>query len=445
MLAALAALRHEADFSLNVLHVIHGIRPAEECLKDSEAVESLCGELEVPCRIAVIPGGRIEQAAGKWGTGVEAAARFFRRRALNREAGRINADRILTAHTKDDLLETILMRIIRGCGPAGLAGIPAKNGRYLKPLLGLTRAGVLDYLGEKGISYRTDLSNMDTRYLRNRVRHKLIPVLDENFPDWRSSLLSLAETQKMVADFITEEAAKRLVWDTGEGLRVNSGELFAQPPIIREESVFLAADRLLRNEANGKGLSVPRRKSLRNLLADFENGKTKKGDLGPVLLELNEDRIGITKKRKQSFESGFTLLIDAPGNYRFMGLIIKAGIHTGENAVSGSVLKDRVFYAEFPLVFTKHEPGDFIVRAGHKYRLSDILKQDARKGFTGFITAADQKGNTAFLGTGRRPAVLFCKYTNGMNAIGKNENPPDVGPNTGEFELIMGFAGGPDE
>ncbi|MDR0496482.1 MAG: tRNA lysidine(34) synthetase TilS, partial [Treponema sp.] len=214
MLAGLAVLREKAAFSLHCVHVEHGIRPASENQGDAQAVETLCEKLNVPCRVISIPPGKIASYAAKGGPGIEGAARFFRHKALRAEARRVNADLILTAHTCDDLLETILMRVLRGSGPAGLSPMPRMRGCLLRPLLELTRKDVLEYLEKKDILYRTDSTNADIMYLRNRIRLKLIPVLDDFFPSWRNSLLALAETQALTADFLSSEVRKSLTWES---------------------------------------------------------------------------------------------------------------------------------------------------------------------------------------------------------------------------------------
>ncbi|MCL2472712.1 MAG: tRNA lysidine(34) synthetase TilS, partial [Treponema sp.] len=253
MLAGLAALREESDFRLHCVHVDHGLRPPEESRGDAQAVADLCRKLEVPCRIISITPGRIASCAGSGGPGIEAAARIFRLRAFNRERRRTGADWILTAHTRDDVLETLLMRILRGSGPAGLALISKTRGHIKRPLLELTRQDVLKYLDEKGISYRTDSTNADIRYLRNRIRHKLVPFLDFHFPSWRNSLLALGETQTLAASFIASEAQKCLPWESFAGLKDEEGEhglklreadFAGAPPVVREEAIFAGVDML---------------------------------------------------------------------------------------------------------------------------------------------------------------------------------------------------------
>jgi tRNA(Ile)-lysidine synthase len=417
MLAALAAVRDRGKtgpggppFVLNCLHVEHGIRPPEESLADAWAVEELCDELEVPCRVVSVAPGKI--AVSTNGEGLEAAARRFRRRAWNAERRRIGAARILVAHTADDRLETLLMGVLRGAGPAGLAAMPRERGAILRPLLDLSRADVLRYLEERRISFRTDSTNADIRFLRNRLRLKLIPCLDEFFPSWRKGLLALGETQTLAAAFLAGETRRRVPWEPDDGgLKTLGSAFFNEPEIIREEAVFLAADLLAsagkpadasrRAGTTGKPGKRPRRAALRRALSGALN---KAADLGPVRLQRAGDQLRVKPSCPEYLDRGFSLLIKAPGSYTLKGgafpyvsggglrfeVSTSAPHHAGTSGRRG-------FFARFPLVLRTWREGDFILRAGQKRRLSDILKEKALTGYGGSITAWDPEGCAAFI------------------------------------------------
>ena len=408
MLAALARLREGAGFALHCVHVEHGIRPPEESRGDADAVRALCKRLDVPCRVVSITPGKIAVFAANGGPGIEGAARLFRGRALRRERRRIGACCILTAHTMDDVQETILMRVLRGSGPAGLAVMPRARGFMLRPLLELTRQDVLSYLEERGIPYRTDSTNADTRFLRNRIRHKLIPLLDECFPSWRVSLMSLAETQSLTADFLASETRKRLPWK-GEGrLWLNEADFLNAPPILREEAIFAGADMLA--SAHGP---VPKRAAVRR--AAGQAASVTAADLGPVRLCRRDGVIELTPALPPPGERGFSLVIQEAGAYSLAGrvvglkkkraLCVRAGLGPSGGEADG------VFSAAFPLVLRKHRNGDCIYKGGHKRRFSDILDKNTRtkgeprsltsalpSGYTGIITAEDTEGIAAFIG-----------------------------------------------
>jgi tRNA(Ile)-lysidine synthase len=169
LLHALVLLRSEYALRLSVCHVHHGLRP--EADRDAAFVEALASRLSCPARVV-----RVEVARGG-GRSPEEAARLVRLAALGRVARATGARRIALGHTADDQVETVLMRILQGAGPRGLAGIPARRGQIVRPLLDVSRAEVLAHLAAHGLESVEDATNRDTRFLRNRVRHELLPLL----------------------------------------------------------------------------------------------------------------------------------------------------------------------------------------------------------------------------------------------------------------------------
>ena len=431
MLTALASLRNNKDFakkhfSIHVLHVDHGMRPGKESQEDALAVKKLCRDIEIPCCIASVKPGRIDRAASKYRLGPEASARHFRMAALKREAKRIKAGKILIAHTHDDLLENILIRLLRGSGPCGLALMPKEKGRFLRPILELTRQDVLDYLNEKNITFRIDSTNNEIRYLRNRIRHKLIPCLDEFFPSWSSSLYRLAETQTLAGDFIGKEAQKRLPWKQGldkSSLWVNTKDFMQESMIIQEEAVFIALNLLSAQHRVLAQQRMLRRRSLRQLLQDFKAAKTKTGDLGPIIIKKDDKRVNITRnvtsKSSSGFEYGFSLIIDKPGEYIYKGISIKTELLTESQTENHIENESRnVFYTQFPLVLRNWAKKDFIINTGQKRCLNDILDRTTYKAF---ITALDKEGTAAFIGLAKGKPTLLC-------ARDSNNNPLDSNP-----------------
>jgi len=394
MLVALAALRGRwQDFDLRCIHVEHGIREKAESRGDAEFVRSLCEKHGIPCRIVSVRPGKVAETARKRGVGIEAAARLYRRRAWFREAARLEPDhgpvRILVAHTADDMLETVLMRVLRGAGPSGLAAMPAGRGRILRPLLALSRRDVLSYLARKGVPWREDSTNTDTRYLRNRVRHRLVPLLTEDFPRWRTALSSLAETQSLAADFIVSEANRRVKWQPIPGtetftrkadaeLRTDEANFFAQPAIVREEALFQGIDVLLAGSAtlaNGVKRSNIRR---------FSWEKVSAVDLGQVRLRRENGMVTLSGQKNAlrlaaGFECGFSLLINTPGFYTLKGVTVEVG---GDFDCGGAV-----FFASLPLVLRPSFKED---RIGHArssgYSCGKV------------VSAVDSLGIAAFIG-----------------------------------------------
>lgn len=155
----------------------------------------------------------------------EASMRRGRREALE-GAG---TDVIALAHHADDHAETFLLRALRGTGPRGLCGLRPRHGRYVRPLLGLRRAELLAYARDVGLAWREDPSNDDPRFARNRVRHELLPLLEDLRP---GAIEALARTARLVGE---ESAYMETQVDATapEGAWSCSFLAHAPPPIVR--------------------------------------------------------------------------------------------------------------------------------------------------------------------------------------------------------------------
>src|SRR5438128_1897890 len=201
LLAALAELAPGRGLGLTVVHADHGLRGAEGAA-EAGAVAALAARLGVAflrCTVPVSPGPDLE-----------ARARRVRYRALARVAADIGAGRIVTGHTQDDQVETVLLRLLRGTGRRGLGAMRPVRGRLWRPLLAVTRADVRRFLAERGLGFAVDRTNADLRYARNRVRRLLVPLLRAEFnPRLGPALAALAERLRDEDDFLAVAAAGR--------------------------------------------------------------------------------------------------------------------------------------------------------------------------------------------------------------------------------------------
>ena len=316
--ALLAVIPKERIFCL---HVDHGLRPEQESGGDADLVAQFCKKADTHCVIVSIPPGKIEAYGRRKGIGIEAAARHFRHKALNNHAEKLGAGksvRILIAHTKNDALELALMRVLRGAGPAGLAFMPESRGKILRPLLSLSRSEIITYLKEKNIPFREDSTNTDERFLRNRIRHRLMPFLDECFPAWKQGLTGMAKTQSIMAEFLKEETQKRICWEqTDRGLETCVKNFFLQSLIIREEALYSGINLLIL--AKNSHSIIPKRSVIRR----FCEGSVKAVDLGKIYIKIKDKKVRVVPKKKEFFEKGSVMLIKERGNYTFNGLSIK--------------------------------------------------------------------------------------------------------------------------
>jgi tRNA(Ile)-lysidine synthase len=248
LLRAILATKARAGGRGGVLaaHLHHGLRGVEADA-DQAWLERLCSQLEV--QLAV---GQADWAAGvaDAGDGWEAAARALRYDFLLQSAERIGARFVAVAHTADDQVETVLHRVVRGTGLAGLAGTPrsrplSASVTLVRPLLGIRRTTVLEYLSSLGQDYRVDASNLDPRFTRNRLRHELLPLLRNAFNrEVDEALLRLSiqagEAQRLIAEMAATQAEHCVATDAERRVRINRQSLSDLPPLVVREVFKLA-------------------------------------------------------------------------------------------------------------------------------------------------------------------------------------------------------------
>ena len=176
LLAVLADLRETLGFRAVVLHVDHGLRPDSH--DDARFVADLAARFGLPCHTLR---ARIRRRPRE---SLEMAARRTRLAFFARMTRKLGLDAIATGHHADDVAETFIMRMARGAGPEGLAGLKPVSHvdgiTFIRPLLGLRDSDLRDYLRRRGLPWREDSTNADTSILRNKVRHVILPFLREH-------------------------------------------------------------------------------------------------------------------------------------------------------------------------------------------------------------------------------------------------------------------------
>ncbi len=274
LLAGLTALAKRKKFRVVACHVHHSIR-ADEADADASAAGQLAERLGAGYRLVRVnaPGFAFET-----GESLETAARILRYDALRRVADELETEdpsadvRVAVAHTKSDLAETVLQRILRGTGPDGLAAmhsigfVPGTDRMLVRPLLSLTAEETRAYCDARGLIPRRDSSNGDPAYTRSRIRTELMPVLKRDYnPDIETALARLANIAAMDRDFL-EMWAEQLLEALGATETVRSAspdgpsdgaipldrrELLALHPAVGTRVIALA----LRNLGMEKDLS----------------------------------------------------------------------------------------------------------------------------------------------------------------------------------------------
>lgn len=202
LLQILYSRREELNIEVMAAHFEHGIRGSES-VRDAQFVAGYCRENGIVCRVG---SEDIPARAAENGLGLEECARIFRYEFLKAAANELGCDLIATAHNADDNAETMIFNLSRGTGGAGLRGIPTKNGNVVRPLLGMTRKEIEDYMASHGVPFIMDSTNFSDEYSRNKIRHNIMPVMRELNPSFSRGALKTAELLRRDEEYFLELA-----------------------------------------------------------------------------------------------------------------------------------------------------------------------------------------------------------------------------------------------
>lgn len=192
------------DNETGIAHCNFSLR-AEESDNDEKLVQKFAADHNIPFYSAVF---RTKEIAKKEGLSIQMAARELRYEWFEEIRLKHNYDSIAVAHNLNDNIETLIINLTRGTGLAGLSGMrPVKN-RIIRPILFATRQSVVNYCNHEGIAYREDKSNADTKYTRNKIRHLVLPVLQEINPSAEATLNESAERFYELNEIITEHISE---------------------------------------------------------------------------------------------------------------------------------------------------------------------------------------------------------------------------------------------
>ena len=248
MLDLLQRLKGEMRFSLQVVHINHGIR-GEEALRDASLVEKACGRFGIPCQVVT---KKVPELAANWGIGLEEAGRRVRSEILDEVRREVNQGYstvlIALAHNQNDQAETLLHHLARGTGLSGLSGIRPVSGSRIRPILCLNRTQIEEYLSRNGIEYVTDSTNLEDHYTRNRIRHHILPAMEEQVnPQTTRHLADTALQAAEAVDYLMEQGRALLA----ECKKINRerGIFLSQPfikasPILQTYAVLCALEEL---------------------------------------------------------------------------------------------------------------------------------------------------------------------------------------------------------
>jgi tRNA(Ile)-lysidine synthase len=247
LLSVLVSLRGTLALDIHVAHLNHALRP--DAADDAAAVARTARGCSCRYHEATVD---VRAAASRDRRSLEDAARRERYAFLAGVARHVQAQVIATGHTLDDQAETVLMRLLRGSGPSGLAGIPPvrphEGLRVIRPLIEIPRADITEYLARHRLEARDDSTNRDVTMLRNRVRLVLLPILEGYNPDVRRALARLADVMRDEADALDALSAAEVdavLHGTNASIHI-SPEAFARLPVALQRRALREAIRRVR-------------------------------------------------------------------------------------------------------------------------------------------------------------------------------------------------------
>ncbi|WP_305041565.1 tRNA lysidine(34) synthetase TilS [Geoalkalibacter sp.] len=304
LLHLLWSLREDFGVILRAAHLDHALRP--QSAAEADFVRSFCEHLAVPLHVAriAVP-DHLERGCG----GVEQVAREVRHRFLAQAAMEADCNLIALGHHRGDQAETLLHRLVRGAGPTGLAGMRPRNGRLIRPLLGVARGEILAYLQERGIGWVEDPSNQDLGLTRNRLRHLVLPLLETFNPRVEEGLARLAERFAREEDYWRLQV-EPLVESFGE-VRLPLAETAALHPALRDRVLRQA---MLRARGDLRGIEDKHVAAAAHLLE--KSGRGRKDFHLPGLWLVAERGWLRLLPELPEVPPAFCLDIPAPGVYR---------------------------------------------------------------------------------------------------------------------------------
>lgn len=236
LLLVLHALSGQLKIRLTAVYVEHGIRGADS-IADGRFVQQLCKELGIPFLMKQVDARAAAEAAHET---LEEAARRLRYQVFHQTADALGAARIAVAHHGEDCAETMLFHLVRGTGLTGLTGIRPVREQIIRPLLCVSRKEIEDYLAARQQTYVTDVTNSDLNYARNRIRHRVLPQLEQINSRAVDHMRRTAEHLIAVEDYLAgqiREARRAAVRKTENGAEISCRTLETLHPVIRQEMI----------------------------------------------------------------------------------------------------------------------------------------------------------------------------------------------------------------
>ena len=371
LLEVLCSLRWERGLRLAAVHVHHGIR--KNAQEDVEFCRELCMEKKVDffCEYVDVP-----EMARSQGLSEEEAGRNARYQIFEEYRGKLQMDIIAVAHHQNDQAETMLFQLFRGSGLRGLSGMQPKRGNIIRPLLGVSRKEIEEYLCDKQIAYVTDETNICDQYSRNKIRHHVLPVAEEISFGAAGHMSQTAGQLQELLDYMEQQVATFLDMH-GE---YSDGEWKIPVEALRQEHIALqkmiVTEALSRSFKSRKDITEKHIGHILELL-DKEGEKIIHLPNGGVVVKRYSQLIfkQIFEKNERDFDGFCKTKIEPNQTYLLRNGIILETKLLSENNLENIPKNDCVKWFDYDkiigtLSLRTREQGDFLVIRGDGARKS---------------------------------------------------------------------------
>lgn len=380
LLLSLCSILKYTAIPIKVITVNHFIREEKETCGDESFVVSLCKKLQqenkVFCRVSRMEKGEVASFAQNQKTGIEDAARQLRYSLFDEFIEKENLAFLCLAHNKNDQIETLLMRFLQGASLDASVGIPLVRDKYIRPLLEVSRNEIEAYLNQKNQEWRTDSTNKDTNYLRNKIRNNLVPYLNNEFEGWQTAVLSGAEKHqkdKEILMQVTEDFKAFSIKGTDE-VEINREEYMKLSDGVKVRVLTKAFNEL------GEGGRIPY-----SFLMDVINSlKTKKEDFSKNYdqweILAKKEKLFVKKSVKKQTELYFSAIIEDSNLNSWIELpfgevmVSKSDKSDSEITINFSNSRKVTFAGTLPLRIRNAYSGDRVLDSkGSQRKIADIF------------------------------------------------------------------------
>ena len=369
---ALLTLLHQLAVPLQIhleaAHLDHSLRP--ESRDDARFVTDLCAGLGVHLTQERLD---VAATARQRKSNLEETARDVRRDFLLKTAQLRGCHLVALGHHADDQSETFLLRLLRGSRVTGLAGMRTINGSVVRPLLPFSRQELLDYIQSEDLVWREDLSNLDQRFTRNRIRHQLLPVLAEFNPNIRMQLVNLCEQMQQDeafwSDLVVRELPKHGQW-LGDEYVLNRKGLLALPQALTGRLVRAA---LAKVRGDLRGITAAHTADIMTLINEGEPQGAL--DLPGAWVARRYDVL-LLRREAPATVAPFSCELTSPGDYCLSeNRILSVTQEESPLGESRRVVDFSALSLSFPLHVRSCEPGDRFRPSGMKgtKKLQDLF------------------------------------------------------------------------